>query len=130
MPNKDSKEIPFFNQLIYRMLSIRKELFWVLLGQGLAFTGGFIGIKILTNVMGPQGYGQLTLGMTIAGVINMFLFGPIAMVIIRFFSIYREKNELSVYFYLLKKAHMLCIAGLILLVSVLGVLIYLYFGLD
>lgn len=82
------------NQLYH----VRHEMIWVVVGQILAFLGAFAGIKILTNVMRPEGYGQLALGMTIAGLLNMFIYGPIGQVVGRFFSVCREKNELSVFF--------------------------------
>jgi len=56
---------------------VRHEMIWVVVGQILAFLGAFAGVKILTNVMQPEGYGLLALGMTIAGLLNMFIYGPI-----------------------------------------------------
>lgn len=100
------------NQLFH----VKREMTWVAAGQMLSFLGAFAGIKVLTTVMQPEGYGQLALGMTIAGLLNMFLYGPIGQVVGRFFSVCREKNELRVYFFILKKAHIAC--GLILLVFI------------
>lgn len=95
---------------------VRHEMIWVVVGQTLAFLGAFAGIKILTNVMQPEGYGLLALGMTIAGILNMFIYGPIGQVVARFFSVCHKKNELDVYFFILKKAHIAC--GLMLLAFV------------
>ena len=81
-----------------KIFSIRKELAWVVFGQFLAFSGGIVGIKVLTNMMGPEHYGQLALGLTIAGLVNLFVFGPIGQAITRFFSICRENGQLSFYF--------------------------------
>lgn len=84
--------------IVQKFFLIRKELAWVVFGQFLAFSGGIVGIKVLTNMMGPEHYGQFSLGMTIAGLVNLFVFGPIGQAITRFFSICREKKQLSFYF--------------------------------
>lgn len=84
--------------ILQKIFSIRKELAWVVFGQFLAFSGGIVGIKVLTNMMGPEHYGQLALGLSIAGLVNLFAFGPIGQAITRFFSICREKGQLSLYF--------------------------------
>ena len=98
--------------LMQRAAGLRHEMAWILLGQGLSFAGGFIGIKVLTTIMGPAGYGKLALGLTIAGILTTFIYGPLANVVSRFYSIYRERGELSVYFAVLKRTH--CVAAVIL----------------
>ena len=79
---------------------------------------------------GPEGYGQLALGITIAGLINMFVYGPFGQVVLRFFSVYRERGELNVYFYVLKKIHIA--SGLLLIgcVAVASAPIFWWFGAD
>jgi O-antigen/teichoic acid export membrane protein len=91
--------------LLDRFMKLRHEMAWIVTGQFLGFVGGFIGIKVLTNIMGPKGYGQLALGLTIAGLFNMYVYGPIANVVARFFVVYRERGHLRVYFAVLKKSH-------------------------
>ncbi len=91
--------------LLGRLWGLRHEATWILFGQFVGFVGGFIGIKVLTNIMGPKGYGQLALGLTIAGVFNMYVYGPIANVVARFFVAYRERGQLGSYFSVLKKSH-------------------------
>lgn len=93
---------------------------WILTGQLLALAGGFVSIKVLTNLMGPAGYGQLALGLTIAGVLNMYLYGPVANVVARFFAVYREKRELEVYFSVLKKFHKVLGVAITILAVVAG----------
>ncbi len=73
------------------------EASWVATGQALSFLGGLIGIKLLTNVMSPESYGELALGLSIAGMVNMFLFGPLGQVVLRFHSICNEKGILDSY---------------------------------
>ena len=95
------KSRPLFD----RAMKLRRELAWVLFGQVLCFVGGFLGIKVLTNVMGPKGYGQLALGLTIAGIFTTYVYGPVANVVARFFSVYRERGDLGTYFAVLKRSH-------------------------
>ncbi|MDD2337891.1 MAG: oligosaccharide flippase family protein [Geobacteraceae bacterium] len=94
-----------------RFWNLRQEMTWILFGQFLGFIGGFIGIKFLTNLMGPHGYGQLALGLTIAGLFNTYVYGPVANVVIRFFSVYRERGQLGSYFSILRKSHRLMAVG-------------------
>ncbi len=108
----------------------RNELAWVAMGQLLAVLGGFVAIKIFTNMMGPEGYGQLALGVAIAGLVNMFVYGPLGQTVSRFFSVYRERGELGVYFSALKKTHFNSGLFLSLCAGVMGVLAHLWFGAD
>ncbi len=94
---------------------LRGEILWIVTGQFLAFLGGFIGIKILTNMLGPAGYGHLALGLTIAGLFTMYFYGPLANAVARYYVVYKERNSLRLYFFVLKKSH--AILALILLFS-------------
>ncbi len=102
-----------------RFMKLRREVTWIVIGQFLGFAGGFIGIKVLTNIMGPKGYGQLALGLTIAGLFNMYVYGPAANVVARFFVVYRERGELNVYFAVLRKSHRV----IVIIVTVLTLLV-------
>jgi O-antigen/teichoic acid export membrane protein len=84
--------------LSFRGTGARLEVFWVVVGQGATILGMFVGIKVLTNAMGPEAYGQLGLGMTIAGFLNQFIYGPLSQAAFRFYSVYRERRELHLYF--------------------------------
>jgi len=88
-----------------RLLRVSREAGWVAAGQIAAFLGGFAAIKILTSQLGPDAYGQLALGVSIAGALHMFLYGPIEQMAIRFVSVYRERNELGLLFRVLGKFH-------------------------
>jgi O-antigen/teichoic acid export membrane protein len=106
--------------LFDRALQLKKEMAWILIGQALCFVGGFVGIKVLTNIMGPEGYGQLALGLTIAGLFNLFIYGPIANVVARFYSVYRERGTLGVYFSVLRRFHKILVLTLTLLSLLAG----------
>jgi O-antigen/teichoic acid export membrane protein len=84
---------------------MRGELAWILFGQFLGFAGGFIGIKALTNLLGPEAYGQLALGITISGVLTLLVYSPVANVVMRYFSVCQERGQLGLYFLLLRQSH-------------------------
>lgn len=107
-----------------------KEAGWVLAGQILAFLGGVVGIKLLTNLMPPEGYGELALGITIAGIVNMFLFGPLAQVVVRYYSICREQGTLDAYSRILTGLHRKAIYLLIGVSVPVTVLIGIAFGIP
>lgn len=113
-----------------RIVRARHELGWVLVGQTLSFLGGFAGIKLLTNAMGSEGYGRLALGVTIAGLVNMFVYGPIGQVVSRYFSVYRERGNLDVYFFVLKKAHVVVGTLMIVFTAFVGALVGWLFDMD
>lgn len=119
-----------FKSVFTRIFRLRHELSWVVAGQCLAFLGGFAGIKLLTNAMGSDGYGRLALGMTIAGLLNMFIYGPIGQVVSRYFSVYRERGSLDIYFFVLKKAHIATGVVLIFGTAVAGTLVWWWLGVD
>ncbi|MDD2734700.1 MAG: oligosaccharide flippase family protein [Desulfuromonadaceae bacterium] len=106
--------------LLNQFTKLKAELGWILLGQALGFVGGFIGIKVLTNLMGPNGYGQLALGLSIAGVLTTYVYGPIANVVARYFAVYRERSALAVYFTVLRRWHFRLAVGLSLLAVVIA----------
>lgn len=110
-----------FNPVIARIWNLRHEMSWILFGQFLGFLGGFLGIKVLTNLMGPNGYGQLALGLTIAGLFNTYVYGPVANVVVRYFAVYRERHQLGSYFSILKKSHrILAVGGICLAILAAG----------
>lgn len=115
-------------ELIEKGMKLRIELGWVVIGQLLGFVGSFIGIKVLTTVMGPEGYGELALGLTISGLFNMFLYGPLANVVARYFAVYRERGELPVYFGVLKKAHLVLASIILVLAVVIGLVLWPWLG--
>lgn len=114
--------------IIGRFTKLRREIVWILIGQALGFVGGFIGIKVLTNIMGPDGYGQLALGLTIAGLFNTYVYGPLANVVARFFVVCRERGELHVYFAILKKFHKILAAVVLVLTFLVSGVAGLFLG--
>lgn len=94
----------------------------------MGFVGSFIGIKVLTNLLEPAEYGRLALGLTIAGFINLYIYGPLGSVVTRYFVVCRERGELNIYFSILKRAHKFLAIILPLLALVAGGVTGLYAG--
>lgn len=102
---------------------LRGELAWVMAGQAMAFAGGLAAIKILTNMLDVETYGQFAVGLSFAGLISLFVFGPLGQGVLRFFSICREQGSLQQYFEVLRRLHagvlkLLC--GLFLLAAAIS----------
>lgn len=74
-------------------------------GQVLTLFGVVLSIKLLTNLIGPEGYGQLALGLSIAGALAMIVFGPLNQSVLRFYSIYKNKDRLNEYIAFTKSIH-------------------------
>ena len=108
--------------------SLQGELAWIVVGQILGFIAGFAGVKILTNQMGASGYGQLALGLTIAGVIHLFVYAPLANVVSRYFAAYRERGDLSLYFPALRSMHGKLLVSLPLFSVLAAVIVYVKAG--
>ncbi len=83
--------------LKYRLYNIFKELSKISYGYLFTAIGAFIGIRILTTYLSPSQYGELSLGMTMGGMIYSIIFGPISSGIGRFLPIAKERNEEGIY---------------------------------
>lgn len=102
--------------LLTKLAGIKREFAWVIAGQAIAFIGALIGVKLLTNMMPQEAYGQLALGLSISGLINMFLFGPLGQIILRYYSVSDERGEHAAYSTLLRRLH----GKVVLVVSLMG----------
>jgi O-antigen/teichoic acid export membrane protein len=92
-------------EVFNRGIKLRSEIFWVCLGQLLGFLGSFVSIKALTTIMGPEEYGKLALGLTIAGFLSLYVYAPLGAVVTRFYSVYGERGTLGTFFFLVKQSH-------------------------
>jgi O-antigen/teichoic acid export membrane protein len=82
-----------------KLRDLSPEALWVLVGQGGTAVAGLFGVKVLTNVLGPNEFGMLALANTIVALISTnFLFGPLGQGFLRFWSISREKGDLGAFY--------------------------------
>lgn len=114
--------------LIKKIFEIRAEIYWITAGQLSVFLGSFLGIKLLTNLISEDGYGEFVLGLSIAGMINLFIFAPLGQIIFRYFSYSKSHGEESICFSLLVGIHKKFIFMIFVLASIAGLLIYIFFN--
>lgn len=69
----------------------------MILGQIATIAGSLALVRVLTEYLSPSQYGELALGLTIAGLMNQVIFGGISNGISRFYTIALEKHDLNGY---------------------------------
>ncbi|MCX7171597.1 MAG: oligosaccharide flippase family protein, partial [Proteobacteria bacterium] len=74
---------------------IRSELLWIVAGQVLTLLLGMLTLKLLTYLLGPQEYGRFALGLTVAGTLNLFIYGPLGHAVARYFHICANRGNLD-----------------------------------
>lgn len=89
MPN------PSFNSTRIRRLA--GEGAWIVAGQLAVVAGALVLVRVLTERLDPAQYGQLALGLTVAGLVNQVVMGGVGNGIGRFYSIAAEKQDLGGY---------------------------------
>lgn len=105
---------------IERSRRLFKEGGWIVLGQVLMVVGSLVGVRLLTELLTPDAYGELALGMTIAALVNQIILGPLGGGIIRFYAPAVEQGDLSGYLSAAKKL-VLFATGIIFLLVVLSI---------
>lgn len=80
-----------------RIKRLAKEGSWIVAGQIAAVAGALVLVRVLTEHLDPAQYGQLALGLTVAGLVNQVVMGGIIAGIGRFYSIAAEKSDLPGY---------------------------------
>jgi O-antigen/teichoic acid export membrane protein len=112
--------------LIPRFRQLGGEFIWIALGQCIAILGGVVGLRVLTEALRPEDYGELALGMTLASLQHQLIMGPIAGACARYFAPARESGQLVPYLRAVKQL----LAGAtflvlgVLLLSLLGLLAF------
>lgn len=80
-----------------RLKRLSKEGGWIVAGQIVSVLGALVLVRVLTEYLEPTQYGELALGLTIAGLVNQVVMGGVTNGISRFYSIAAEKGALSGY---------------------------------
>jgi O-antigen/teichoic acid export membrane protein len=75
-----------------------REAAWIAAGQAVAALGAIVGVRLLTELMAPDSYGQFALGLTIATLITQVILGPLANGFERYFAPAHETGQLRAYF--------------------------------
>jgi O-antigen/teichoic acid export membrane protein len=79
------------------------EGFWVVFGQAIAVVGALVGVRVLTELLPPEVYGELALAMTGATLLNQVVFGPISNGASRFYAVAQEAGDIPTYFLAVKR---------------------------
>lgn len=80
-----------------RIKRLAKEGTWIVIGQIATVAGALMLVRVLTEYLEPAQYGQLALGLTVAGLVNAVVMGGITASIGRFYSIAAEQQALDGY---------------------------------
>lgn len=80
-----------------RFKRLAKEGSWIVAGQAAAVVGALVLVRVLTERLDPAQYGQLALGLTVAGLVNQTVLGGISAGIARHYSIACERLGLRAY---------------------------------
>jgi|GEM_PF-990879 len=88
-----------------RLLRLKGEILWVVVGQIGNFIAGFLVVKCLSNLLTVEGFGRYALGMTFVGFLHMFFYNPINAVLFRFFPIHRKRETLGGLLRIMQKWH-------------------------
>tara|TARA_B100000519_G_scaffold203115_1_gene224188 strand:+ start:1794 stop:3074 length:1281 start_codon:yes stop_codon:yes gene_type:complete len=76
-----------------RVKRLVKEGSWIVVGQIATFCGSLVMVRVLTEYLEPVRYGELALGLTVAGLMNAAMMGVVSNSIIRFYPIAIEKKD-------------------------------------
>ena len=76
-----------------RVKRLLKEGSWIVVGQIATFSGSLVMVRVLTEYLEPIRYGELALGLTVAGLMNATMLGVVSNSIIRFYPIAIEKKD-------------------------------------
>src|SRR3569832_2158891 len=82
-----------------RFRRLAKEGGWIVFGQLVAVLGSLVLVRVHTEYLTPFQYGQLALGLSIAGLVYQALMGGVTSGIGRFYSIATERRVLLGYLY-------------------------------
>jgi O-antigen/teichoic acid export membrane protein len=110
---------------------IQKEAAWIIVGQAGTAVAGILGIKLLTNVLGPAEFGKLALANTLIALISTnFLFGPLGAGRMRFWAISKSKGCLKEFYAASKQLKQQTIAISIIVSFALTVIAAFFKGME
>jgi O-antigen/teichoic acid export membrane protein len=77
-------------------LTQKKDLTWLTIGQLVSFSIGVVSTKLLTS-MGESTYGLYSLILSVQGLINLMLYGPMEQGYLKFYYEYKNENRERLY---------------------------------
>jgi O-antigen/teichoic acid export membrane protein len=102
------------------------ELAWIASGQGFGIVGSLVGVRVLTTLLSPSVYGEMSLMLATSATVASLLFGPLQQAMFRFFSAAAESEQLAAFVRgarrLLRRASMVVLILTVACAMILGVL--------
>lgn len=112
-----------------RLFRLFREGGWVAIGQLISAAGGLILVRLLTEYLAPNVYGEFALGLTIVGLANQVVVSGIIAGINRYYAVAVQKSDMITY--LAASARLVGYAFIVLILLGLLLLISLHeFGLS
>lgn len=94
-----TRRIYFTKMFREKLWNLSPEVLWVFVGQAGTAIAGLLGVKMLTNVLGPGEFGMLALANTVVALISTnILFGPLGQGLMRNWSISRERGDMWAFY--------------------------------
>lgn len=110
-----------------RFKRLAKEGSWIVVGQVVAVAGALLLVRVLTEYLDPSQFGQLALGLTVAGLVNQVVLGGLTAAIGRYHSIAAEKQDLGGY---LRAARNLLASATVAVIAIGLILVAIMYWLD
>jgi O-antigen/teichoic acid export membrane protein len=98
-----------------RFARLGSEMAWVVLGQTMAAVGGLVAVRGLTEVLTPDRYGELALGITLGTLGQLVAWSPISGAVLRYFAAAQESLQLGAYLQAVRRLLVQATAGLVAL---------------
>lgn len=98
-----------------------REGSWIVFGQLLTVAGSLVGVRLLTELLPPDAYGELALGMSIATLVNQTILGPLGGGVVRFYAPAAEYGDLAGYMDAVKKLTLYA-TGIVFLIATVVIL--------
>jgi O-antigen/teichoic acid export membrane protein len=107
-----------------RSRRLMKEGGWIVFGQLLLVVGSLAGVRILTELLPREAYGELALGMTIATLVNQIILGPLSGGIMRFYAPAIEQGDLGGYLNAVKRlvSYATVLISLLIVIACVGLI--------
>ena len=102
-----------------RVHRLSKESGWILIGQITSVMGTLLIVRVLTQYLAPAEYGDLALGLTLAGLVNQVALGGVTSGIGRFYSVAIEKGDLWGYLRAAKRLMIYATFGVVCIAAAL-----------
>ena len=108
-----------------RVGRLGSEVAWVALGQVVAAVGALVGVRLLTEALTPERYGELALGVTLGTLGQLVAWSPISGAVLRYFAPAQESSQLSAYLQAVRRLLVwatgaIVVVGFVIVIAMVG----------